>query len=142
MINSKKIPQFLKLKDNHPTMVKLMKLYDLAEELQLTLSFESGTCSVMDGETGLEVMLEDIEPNHMVFGFPHGTEFKLIYENPKYREQQDAEYAERRKKEAAAEKAAKDKLAEKIREAEAAVARRHEEVERKKLAELKAKYET
>jgi hypothetical protein len=136
--------QWLRLKDNHPTMVKISKLYDLAEELGISFSFCSGTCVVEDRERDSKLpmlRMEDIEgDSYHVSEFPPATEFKVIYENPAYLAEQAAERAERDRVEAekakvrseAAKKAAEARVRQ---EAEAKEAR-----ERAELARLKKRY--
>ena len=57
-------PQYIKLKEAHPTFVKFAKLADFAEELGISFSFES--CGVIiydkDRDRNLPpVILKDIE---------------------------------------------------------------------------------
>lgn len=143
MTDTKKPVRLLRLKDSHPTHIKLMKLYDLAEELRIVLEFDGNVCTVSDRENGLEVEIEDIEGDHGgVSSFPHPTEFKLTYENPKYTEFKAKEQAEYWAK-LQLEKETKAKLEAEKKQAEAEAAIRFkEEQERKTLADLKAKYET
>jgi hypothetical protein len=139
-----KIPQYLRLKDNHPTMIKLMKLYDLADELKIQLSFHGQTMIVEDGDRDPNLphlRLEDLESGDAPGEWPPGCEFKVIYENPAYLEEQAKEQEEYRKKRAEEEKARAEALARKRKEEEEKRAKEIEESERFLLAKLKAKYE-
>jgi hypothetical protein len=136
--------QWLRLKDNHPTMIKLMKLYDLAEELGIHLSFTGHACVVEDDERDAKLpmmRLEDIEgDSYDVSEWPPTTEFKVIFENPAYLAEEAAKTAERNRIDAektkvrseAAKKAAETRTRQ---EAEAKEAR-----ERVQLADLRKKY--
>jgi len=138
-----KIAEYLRLKDNHSTMVKLMKLYDCAEELGIHLSFMGQACFVNDSDRadGLPpIRLEDIESSIALQEWPPACEFKAIYQNPAFIAERDAKWKQelakreegRLKKEAEAE--AKKKLEEeRARE-------REETLERRELARLKTKY--
>lgn len=68
-----------RLKDNHPDLEKFNKLIDLAIELDITLHFDGGECSVHIGDN--QYFVEDIEPDQYVFDFPNPTETKLTYES-------------------------------------------------------------
>ncbi len=69
-----------KLTDTHPTQIKLNKLIDLAEELGISLEFDSGYCIVTDSERpGITFKIEDIEGDEgSVYNFPPCTETKTI----------------------------------------------------------------
>lgn len=139
-----KIPQYLRLKDNHPTMIKLMKLYDLADELKIQLSFHGQTCIVEDGDRDPNLpflRLEDLETGDSPGEWPPACEFKVTFENPAYLEQQAKEHQEYLAKQAEAEKIRKEAQARKQKEEEERRAKELEESERKLLASLKAKYE-
>ena len=140
---SNKIPQYLKLKDNHPTMIKLMKLYDLAEELGISLSFVNHTFFVEDRDRDLNLpvlRMEDIDNGEGVGDFPPSTEFKVIYQNPAWLKQRNEEQKERWKKEND-ERLAKEKaLKLEQQKKEERLAKEKEARERKLLLELKNKY--
>lgn len=76
-----------RLKANHPTWIKLQKLINLANELQISLHFNDlAGCIILDQENPIEnLILEDIKnegrryPN-VISEFPYGLESKLIYE--------------------------------------------------------------
>jgi len=138
-----KIAEYLRLKDNHSTMVKLMKLYDCAEELGIHLYFSGGACLVEDEQRDSNlprIRLEDIESADAVYEWPPSCEFKAIYENPEAIAQRAKEHTEylaevevkRAKKEAEAEAA--QKLEEEI------ARERLETLEKRELARLKTKY--
>jgi len=143
IVVAKKVSRSLRLTENNPTMQKLTKLCELADELGISITFHQGGVCVVDNDRDdslPDLYLEDIEPGHHVNNFPPCTEYKLIYDNPEYLVQQSREYYERRAREAAAdaEKAAKAKA-----KAKAKAARRAAELEvseRHVLATLKAKY--
>jgi hypothetical protein len=139
-----KVARRLILKDDHPTMVKLNKLADLAEELGISISFygQSTLINDRDREIGLpELLIEDIESNEPVDVFPPNFEFKVIYDNPIWVEQKRLEYEEycRTRNEKAAQAKAEKELAEK--QAAERVAELQEMRERATLAALKSKYE-
>lgn len=102
MTNDKKIFPYLKLKDNHPTMVKL---YDLAEELGIHISFGSHRTAIQDNDRDSSLptlFLEDIDNGEAIQEWPPTFEFKVIYDNPahlaKQKEEQE-EYNKTRKAE-------------------------------------------
>jgi len=136
----------LRLKDNHPTAIKLIKLFDLADELGIRLSYQSqGGIRVEDKDRDSSLpplYLEDIEDDHWFEEFPPSTEYKLVYENPDFLKQQalenlaysaKIEEKKRIEKEAAEAKIKADRE-KRIQEQEAQ--------ERQQLAELKMKYES
>jgi hypothetical protein len=138
---SQKIPQRMRLKDTHPTMIKLMKLYDLAEELKLTLMFD-GPLFLQDGDQpdlhGLEI--QEVDMGGEVCDFPPTFEFKATYRNPKYEAEQKRIFEEQTAKiHQLAEQGRKEKAERLAKEAE----ERRAEAERKERAELvrlKTKY--
>ena len=72
-----------KLKDNHPTMIKLNKLFELADELGISISFYGHRAVVNDIDRSDDdpiLYLEDIEDtNNNMAEFPPATEFKVVY---------------------------------------------------------------
>ena len=72
-----------KLKDNHPTMIKLNKLFELADELGVSISFYGHRAVVNDIDRSNNdpiLYLEDIEDtNNNMAEFPPATEFKVVY---------------------------------------------------------------
>lgn len=141
---NKKLSKRLMLKDTHPTMQKIQKLYALAEDLGITISFHGQATTVedRDRDSNLPILyLEDLDDGEGPQMWPPTFEFKLVYDNPAFLAEQKREWDERRAAEAAKTKDTEDKrkakeAAEKAREAKA-----KEDRERKLLAELKEKYE-
>ena len=144
-MTDKKTARFLRLKDEHPTMVKLNKLYDLAEELGLSLSFESFQTTVFDKDRDEKlppVILEytDTDSDDKAVGeWPPTFEFVARYENPKYLTEQEAEREVQYKAEQECQKQAAEKSAAAAAAAVVARRRRVEQQEREQLASLKAK---
>lgn len=72
-----------KLKDNHPTMIKLSKLFELAEDLNISISFTGHRAIVEDFDRPKDapvLYLEDIESDSNDIGcFPPATEYKVVY---------------------------------------------------------------
>lgn len=85
-----KVPaRYKRLGENHPTMIKLGKLFDLAEELGISISYNSnGPAHIydkdfVDGCTPLS--LSDIEsPDYPMDSFPCTLEYKVTFQNPEY----------------------------------------------------------
>lgn len=151
-MTDKSISRYLKLKDNHPTMIKLMKLWALADELGITISF--GSCVVLedrDRDPALpHLLIEDVEDSgNPPKEFPFATEFKVTYDNPAHLAQQkkeledkrSAEEAERKAKEETAKLRAEAKKLE-DQEKQKQLAKEKEKRERILLTELKSKYES
>lgn len=143
MTAEKKISQYLKLKDNHPTMVKLAKLAEVAEDLGISISFGHYQAHVHDrdrDESLPPLVMEELDGGEAIGEWPPIFEYKVIYDNPAYLAQQKAEreeYDRKRKEEEdkrESERKAKED-AEKARRAKA-----EEQRERAELARLKAKY--
>jgi hypothetical protein len=142
-MSDKIISQYLRLKDNHPTMVKLMKLYDCAEELGIHLSFHGGACTVYDRDRDPKlpfITIEDVDNHEALQEWPPATEFLCRYENPAALAQREKEYAEYLAERAAkqAKKEAEAKAARKLEEENAL--ERQEALEKRELARLKTKY--
>jgi hypothetical protein len=143
----KPVTHYLRLKENHPTMVKLLALYDKAEELGLHISFSHGGSIVYDRDLPdnhpcLYMKYEDSSSyENGVTEWPPTFGFNVTFENPKWREQKDEEARIWREKQEA-ERAEQVRLAEEARlERENAVRLQTEISERQLLATLKAKYE-
>lgn len=139
----KKIAKRLVLTESNPTMAKVMKLWEITEELGLTLTFHGQTTIVedKDRDPNLPMLrLEDIETLDGPQEWPPSCEFKLVYDNPEYLAEQkravDAGLVER----AAKFKAAEDKRKAQEAEEQRLQAIETENRERKQLAKLKAKY--
>lgn len=144
MSDKKLTTQFLRLKEKHPTAVKLSKLLALADELGIYICFDRFATIVIDKDRDEKlppIYMEDLENGDPVKEFPAELEYRLIYENPVWAKEQQLKFEELQKKqseEVAARKAKKE--AEELERKEAA-ARETERRERALLVELKAKYE-
>lgn len=142
-MTEKKISPYLKLRDNHPTMVKLQKLYELADELGIHISFHSHRTVVQDNDQKQDLppmFLEELDSGESIQEWPPVFEYKVIYQNPAHIAQENAEREERDKirKAEEAKREADRKAKEKV-EADARK-RAEEQRERAELARLKAKY--
>src|ERR1700722_18202390 len=91
-MTDKNASQWMRLRDNHPTMIKLSKLWDLAEELGITISFMGQATIVDDEDQEQSFRMEDAESGDPVGEFPVAFEYKLIYENPVYLKEKEDEY--------------------------------------------------
>lgn len=82
------IARRLRLKENHPTAIKLNQLFELADKLGISLEFSNSTrvlVSDSDRDENLPPLwLEDIEDSDYGGNFPPTTEYKLVYNNPAY----------------------------------------------------------
>lgn len=81
--------RYMRLKDGHPTMVKLNKLFQLADELGISISYSSSgaaTIRDLDFVDGVApLILSDIEHSeYPMEDFPCTLDFKVTYENPAY----------------------------------------------------------
>lgn len=141
-----KIGKTLRCRESHPTVQKYIKLSDLAEELGISLAFESGCCIVYDRDRDHNlppILLEDIEGNdRRIHTFPYEFEYKMVYDNPEYLEaiRKDGEERNRKRQEELARKAAEE-----ASKQAAQAKKKAEELELKEraiLAELKRKYGT
>jgi hypothetical protein len=134
----------LVLKENHPTMIKLEKLWRLADELGLHIGFHGHRTSLEDNDRDPKLpmlFIEDIESDDGPQDFPPATEFRVVYDNPDYLSLVEKENADRRTREEE-EKRQKEELKRQREEAEARrMADELEKKERVQLARLKAKYE-
>jgi hypothetical protein len=140
---SKEIPRTIELDENHPTMIKLNQLMDLADDLGLKLYLHGQSLVVQDNKSNLPpLLIEDIEPNHYINVFPPNMEFRLIYDNPEYlaqrkreSEREQAEWEEKRR-------IAKEKAELARQQAEQLRLKQIEDSERATLRFLKSKYES
>jgi hypothetical protein len=140
---SPKIYQYKKLKDSHPTMKKLQKLEDLAEELGICIYFSSNGTIVNDTDFEHDIYMLDIEDhNTCINTFPCSTEYILRYENPEYIKEQDRIYAERKAQQEEKERLAKIENERILQEAEQKQKAAEEAKERAELLRLKNKYES
>lgn len=140
---SNNIPRLLRLKENHPVMQKVFKLYDLAEELGIKIHWRGQEVWVNDRDhPDIDFYMEDIDDaSALISEFPPTFEFKMIFNNPEWLKLKEAEEnarlqrmkedAERREKEHQALLAAQ----------EAARKAKIEAEERELLNALKKKYE-
>lgn len=134
---SDKICKQLRLKDNHPTMVKLNKLYDLTEELGISLTFVNARAVIVhdnDRDSNLpDLLMEDLEEGHEIEHWPPTFEYKVVYDNPAYLAEEKRLNEERLKnrKEAEAIMEAQRKAKE-----QAEKERKEREIELKERAEL------
>jgi len=72
-----------RLKENHPTYQKFLKLYNLAEKLGISLEFIGDQCFLVDFDLPkIRFQVKDIEPNHILTSFPYPTEFEITYQKP------------------------------------------------------------
>jgi len=141
----KEVPQYFRLKADHPTLIKFEKLADLADELGLVISIDGGQMVIYDRDKPYSFNVRDIEQTSWeksFTSFPPCTEYFIKYENPEHiklekikLEQWKAEQKEIEDKEKAAKIEAERKQEEERIKA-------IEEKERKMLSELKAKYES
>ena len=143
MTAEKKVYPYLKLKDNHPTMVKLNKLYELAEELGISISFGAHRTIVDDRERDKDLpplYIEDIDNGEAIQEWPPVFEYKVYYQNPEHvaKEKAEQEERDRKRKEEEAQREADRKAKEKAEKE--ARARAEEKRERAELARLKEKY--
>lgn len=66
------------LKEQHPFMQKVDKLYKIMEELKITIEYGgSGGLRITDNETNETYVLLDKHDNENLPYFPTGIEFKL-----------------------------------------------------------------
>lgn len=139
----KKIFPYLKLRDNHPTMEKLYKLYELADDLGIHISFGNHRTVVQDNDRDSNLpplFLEDLESGESVQEWPPSVEYKVIYDNPAHLAQQKAEQEAREKARDAERLQREEKQkAQELAEKEARK-RAEEKRDRAELARLKAKY--
>lgn len=143
-----KIPaRYVRLKDNHSDLEKFYKLFDLAEELEITISFNSfGGPIVSVGDNEYQMVDSDNSDTN-IGTFPYECEVYFIKDNPKYLQYQKD--LEKKRQEEAAEKtrqateaANKAYAARKEKERIAAEQEkiRIEKKEREELKRLKEKY--
>lgn len=96
--------RYLRLKENHPTIQKLDKIFALADELGIRIIFsDHGPAHIYDRERDSELpilSLQDIEnSDYPMETFPPTMEYKVIYMNPEWiRQKEESELAEARRK--------------------------------------------
>jgi hypothetical protein len=146
-METKRAARYLVLKDNHPTMVKLNKLYALAEELGIRINFSSRGCgpaTVDDNERDLNLpslIIEDLDNGEYIHEWPPTFEFKVYYDNPKYLEEKRQEEEEWHRTRMEREKAEREERKKKAAAEAAEKQRSIELAERAELARLKSKYQ-
>lgn len=142
-MSDKPIAHYLRLKDNHPTMKKLLDLYHYAETIGIGITFDHNGAIVHDDEwDGPMLVMRYIEEdtNDGVTEWPPSTDFKVTYENPVWVAEEERKMQEhlRQLEEAARQRS---EAAKKAAETRAENARREkEERDRKELARLKELY--
>lgn len=147
----KKVSQYLRMSSTNPTMIKLEKLFALAEDLQIRLDFDHNQVIVLDGEADPSIDCIQMVPiefnvndcySDVEMSFPPRTDYKLIYENPVYTKQKAIELEEWHAARDAQEKA--DCIAKEKEEADrlAKAKKELEDHEKALLASLKLKYES
>jgi hypothetical protein len=146
---TKEPSMYVRLLDNHPTMIKLMKLYDLAVDLGITISFSNYSAVIADSsQTFPNMNIEDIDDGTPISEWPPSTEFKVLHINPKWQALQEKKEEERKlqEKEKLEQQQARDaknksERAKKEAEVKRLRAIQVEKEERELLANLKKKYE-
>lgn len=142
--------RYLRMKNTHPTMIKLFKLCELADKLGISFSFHGHVTIVKDEdhEDLPLIRLEDIDNREAIMDWPPGTEFCAIYENPAYIAEQKRLKEEQLAEAAKLAQIAKEQKERKKKENEKREVKekekRQQEKERKErdlLVKLKAKYE-
>jgi len=84
-VNKKRPSAYLRLKEHHPTMVKLDKAFQLLEELGLNFSFDYGVTSFLDNDfpdTRMYLVDSDSGQPEGVDSFPPICEYYVRHENP------------------------------------------------------------
>lgn len=144
MSTEKKVARRLRLKDNHPIMIKVMKIYDLMKELEISIEFYCHKMVVTDtsrDSTLPFISIEDVyNPNDSITEFPPTTDFQLVYDNPAYVEHERIRNEDARKLREEAEAKRKQELKEKQEREKAAAAARKKKEDLETLARLKAQY--
>ena len=130
----------LVLTDKHPVMQKFNQLCDLANELEISLSFFGHRTLIEDGN-GNVFDVEDIDDSdHGVSDFPPCTEVRIAYDNPKFlalKKKEEDEYRKACEERDAAMRAA---AAAKLAAENLARAQAKEQAEREQYAKLKEKF--
>lgn len=143
-MNDKPVFRYLRLKDNHPVMEKLMKLSDYAEELGISISFSHHGTIVEDTDWhGPRLVMSEIIDNgyeNGVMEWPPATEFKIVYENPVWTAEEARKEEEYRRQQEKLEAERQRNLIESNKRAEAQRMEQLELRERVQLAALKTKY--
>jgi hypothetical protein len=125
----------LRLKDMHPTMQKLEKIFAFADELGISIDFsERGPAIVRDSDRDKELpplhLCDMDNDGYPMESFPPNLDFKVIYENPKFLSQEAEATKKRREKE-------EKERAEKAEQARLAQIRAEKEFRRNRISHLK-----
>jgi len=136
--NEKEPPHTLRACENHPTVQKINKLCEVAQELGVYVQFFGHRTFVTDKEfPGRLYDISDIgNSDEAISDFPPQLDYKLTFENPKWTNWNNENNARREKERRQAE-AEERRVRE---EEERQKARALEERERQELARLKEKY--
>lgn len=133
--------QYLRLRDTHPTMIKLEKLNQVADELGLSFSFYQNSCRLSDKDLpDVDIRICDLESNDGPSWFPFEIEYKCLVDNPVYlqecKERAEADAILRAEKQAEKERLENEKKEKSERERMA----RERQQEIAQLLKLKEKY--
>lgn len=134
--------QYLRLKESHPTMVKLAKLCEFADELGIQLSYYGMRTLLQDSDMpNITMYVDDIESKDAINEFPFTFEYKITYENQVWLKERQLESEKRAAelKEAEIKRIAAEE--QKRIEGEKKAQDKKKQEELKLLADLKAKYE-
>jgi hypothetical protein len=132
--------EYLRLKENHPLLVKIETIFALMEEYGLSFTMNGNQCFVTSEKDNYSnIQIQDIEYNDCG-NLPPTMEYKVICDNPKYLEEREAEIAAGREQRRLKEVAEKEERDRKLKEAEIKRLRDIETSERYMLNLLKKKY--
>ena len=123
-------------------MIKINKLYELADELGIRILFEGYQVLIVDGESNINSFrIEDVDnPRENLSSFPPNLEFRVVCDNPEYvklKEQEYEAWIKRRNEERLAEE---EKKKQEALEGERIRREKLEQRERAQYEELKKKY--
>ena len=142
-----KVSQYLRMSEKNSTVVKLEKLFALADELKIRLSCDNNHIIVDDEECDKSIEYIQLLPIEQRAGdyneemsIPPRTEYKLVYENPAYIKQRRLEIEEYQKRIAAELEEKRIANENAIKQAEIKRLKQIEDSERAILDKLKAKY--
>ena len=105
--------KYLALKPNHPTMVKLSKLANLARELGITIYWNNRTMCVADTSRSEELpplLIEYRDPQEFVGEFPPTFDYRVIFDNPEVLKRQELREQEFRQQKLEEDRLKQDKL--------------------------------
>ena len=132
--------RFLKLKGEHPTLLKIEKIFALMEELGISFDFSNCGMTLTDSKQDKFSFfyIKDLESDDQVLdSLPLVFEYKVLADNPKYLEEQEIDrnkrIAEAKQREEAAAlaliEAEKKKKIAKLNERKAAIISLNKQVE-------------